>query len=69
MEFNNIPTHTIDGLLLSKWGRISIYAQDELTDINRKLVFATIDKKELIKRLKIVISNINKLQLTKQNKL
>ncbi len=61
MKAEEIPTHTIDGLLLSKWGRIMIYTAEELKNISRKLTFAELDEKELIKQLTTIIDNINKL--------
>ncbi len=61
MKAEEIPTHTIDGLLLSKWGRIAVYTAEELRNISRELVFAELDEKELIKRLITIIDNINKL--------
>ncbi len=62
MTHKEIPTHTSDGLLLSKWGRIHIYAEEEISDIKWKLAFSQLtDKKELIKRLQTIIDNLNKL--------
>ncbi len=62
MKVEEIPTHTTDGLLLSKWGRIRTYAEEELGNISRELILAQLtNEKELIKRLTTIIDNINKL--------
>ncbi len=54
-----IPTHTSDGLELSRWGRIATYAQKEVNSVHRELVFSRLkDEKELIKRLTTIIDNI-----------
>jgi hypothetical protein len=55
-----MQTHTADGLLLSKWGRITFYAQMELNNILRRLVFVeTTNKEELIEQLTELIDTIN----------
>jgi hypothetical protein len=62
-----IPTHSKDGLLLSKWGRIHIYAEEELKTLYRELLFSQVqDEKELIKRLESIIHIIK--ELTKPEK-
>lgn len=55
-----VPTHTTDGLLFSKWGRISNYAKKELNDIRKRIIFVEImDEKELVKQLTELIDTIN----------
>ena len=62
MTIEEIPTHTIDGILLSKQGRINIYAEKEIGKIKRELGLSQlIDERELIKRLQTIIDNIRKL--------
>lgn len=62
MKFEDIPTHTPEKVLLSRQGRINVYAEYELGKLHRELVFSQMqDDKELIKRLQTIIDNINKI--------
>ena len=62
MKFEEIPTHTGGGLMLSKGGRIHTYAEEEIGQIKRELIFSQLtDEGELIKRLQTIIDNINNL--------
>ena len=57
-----MPTHSKDGLLLSRWGRIHGYAEEELKRISRELMFSQLqNEEELINRLETIIKNIKNL--------
>lgn len=62
MGKEKIPTQSPDGLVLSKWGRISTYTEEAVGSIKRDLIFARLtDEKELINRLTTIVDNIKEI--------